>query len=301
MLAASIILATTLVADRIVDVRSASACPSAQVIAERLAPLLPTGSPARTAPDIATVELIQAREGGAHLQVRLVRASGTEVGSRRIDVQPDQCTEAAATVAAMIAAWETEPSSPAPIDASTRAATPPALAVAAPLPRVWRVSLGAGAGAGFVSGVAGVGMIEMLVGKLSSRWRGRVAFAGQTLRTGSLASGEVDWRHTRFDLGVLWRTLDPHWPLSLDAGLTLGWATLQGRRFSPNSDHRSFEAGASTAVRLGRRLGGWTVWAEVRAQGWLTAQRASLEGDSAGLDLPLGDVTTSLGISTPFF
>jgi hypothetical protein len=301
MLAASIILATALVANHIVDVRSPSACPSAQAIAERLAPLLPASAPAGNEPDLATVELIHTHEGGAQLQVRLVRASGTEVGNRRIDVVPGQCSEAAATVAAMIAAWETEPAASAPIGALTRAPAKPIIAAVAPAPRSWRLSLGAGGGAGFVGGVAGIGKIEMLAGTESGRWRGRVGFSGETLRTSSLSTGKVDWRHTLFEVGVLWRTLGPRWSLSFDAGLTFGWATLQGRGFSPDSERRSFESGATAAVRLGRSLGGWSAWAEVRAYGWVTAQHASLAGDEAGLDLPRVDVAASLGLSTPFF
>jgi hypothetical protein len=301
MLAASILLATALVAERIVEVRSVSDCPSSQDIADRLAPLLPTSPPARSEPDIATVEPSQTPAGGAQLQIRLVRASGTEVGARRIDVPPGQCSEAAATVAAVIAAWETEPQLPMSMAAPVRAPAQPVIAVAEPGPRAWRMSLGAGGGAGIVGGVAGVGKLELLVGKDLGRLRGRIGFTGETLRSRALLTGSVDWRHTIFEVGVLWRTLDPVWPLSFDAGLTLGWATLEGRGFSRDSQRRSFEPGASAAMRLGRNLGGWSAWAEARAYAWATAQHASLANDSEGVDLPRADVTVSLGISTPFF
>jgi hypothetical protein len=112
----------------------------------------------------------------------------------------------------------------------------------------------------------------------------------------------VDWRHTAFELDALLRTRHPVWPLSLDAGLVLGWATLAGNGFDPNRQQRSFEYGASTAVRLARSQGRWFLWTEVRLYAWAQGQRARVTGDQAtSADLPRMDATASLGFSAPLF
>ena len=298
MLALSITLATAaLVASHGVDVRSSIDCPSSQDIAERLRPLLPDGPAQGSSPDIATVEVAGATGANSQLRIRLVRGNGSEVGDRRVLVQGD-CAETAATVAAVIAAWESEPLASAPPSTPVSFATPVTFGTATS--SAWRVLVGVGGGVGLVGGIAGSGGIEAVGGKRSSRLQGRIGIADETSRSLSLSPGKVDWQHTAFDVGVLLRTLHPDWPLSFDAGLALGWATLQGRGFSQDRTLRSFEYGAVAALRLGRNLGHWCVWAEARTYGWVQGQRASLRGETtAGVDLPLVDVTASVGLSAP--
>jgi hypothetical protein len=287
----------TLLASPAVDVRSSTNCPASQDVAERLRPLLPDRTAQGAAPDVATVDLVEARGTDTVLRLRLVRADHAEVGDREVLVQGD-CAEAAATLAAVIAAWETEPIAPPPRSVPVAIATP---ASATPTPPAWQVLVGAGGGVGLVGGVAGVGRIEALAGKSASRAQGRVGFTGETMRTDKLSTGSVAWRHTTFDLGVAVRTLHPVWSLSVDAGLALGWATLEGREFSPPRQQRSLDLGGVAALRLGRSIGGWWVWAEARAYGWARVQRASLTGDSSTFELPPGDVTGSLGLLIPLF
>ena len=301
MLATSVTLAVALLASHPVDVRSSTSCPSSQSIAEHLRPLLPDPTATGSSPDIATVEAADGSGANARLRVRLVRANGSEVGDRRVPVQGD-CVEVAATVAAVIAAWESEP---LPAAASAAPATIAVPAPAAPTtPSTWRVLIGAGGGVALVGGVAGVGRMEALAGRSSSRLFGRLGFAGETARSVSLSggnvSGNVDWQHATVEAGLLLRTLHPVWPSSMDAGLALGWATLEGQGFSQNRVKRSFEYGAMAAVRLGRNLGRWCLWAEARAYGWARGQRVSVAGDTPGSkDLPFVDVTASVGLSAP--
>jgi hypothetical protein len=298
MLATFVTLAmAALAANHLVDVRSSTDCPSARNIAEGLRPLLSDGPAQGSAPDLATIEVVDSSGPDTHLHLRLVRADGAEVGNRRILVQRD-CAEAASTVAAVIAAWETDPlSSAAPnVTLATGAPTSGRSATSS----TWRLSAGVGGGVGLVGGVAGVGRIEALAGKSSSRLLGRVGFAGETTRSVSLSQGSVDWRHTTFEASVLLRTLHPVWVLSLDAGVALGWATLEGHGYSPGRTQRSFEYGAVAALRFGRNLGLWSVWAESRAYGWARGQRASVIGDEEkSTDLPQLDVTASVGLSAP--
>lgn len=297
MLAASLALASVLVASHVVDVHSATNCPSARDIAERLRPLLPDAPAGAAAPDLATIEPVDTRGTDTDLRIRLVRASGAKVGDRRVVVRGD-CAEAAATVAAVIAAWKIEP---LPSAITPAPSARPASSTAAK-PSSWQVWLGAAGGVGIVGGVAAVGRIEALTGRGSSRVRGRIGLLGESARSRSLATGRVDWRHTAFELGMLLRTQHPKWPLSIDAGLVLGWATVAGDGFDPNRQQRSFEYGASTAVRLARTLGRWSAWTEVRLYAWALGQRASVAGDQAtSIDLPRIDATASLGISAALF
>jgi hypothetical protein len=296
MLATSVTLAAVLLASPLVDVRSSTNCPSSQNVAKRLRPLLPYPATPGSFPDVATIEAA-GTGAAARLRVRLVHANGSEVGDRWVLAQGN-CAEVAATLAAVIAVWESEPL-PAITPADQVVAAAPAR-VASTTPSVWRVLIGAGGGVALVGSVAGAGGIEALAGKSDSRLYGRIGFTAETTRATSLSDGNVDWQHTTFEAGVLLRTLHPAWPMSIDAGLALGWATLEGRGFTPGRQHRAFEYGAVAAARLGRNLGRWCVWAEARAFGWARGQRAVLSGDTtAGMNLPLVDVTVSIGLSAP--
>ena len=154
MLATSVALAVAVLASHLVDVRSSTSCPSAQSVDEQLRPLLPDPTAPGSAPDIATVEGADGSSADARLRVRLVRANGSEVGDRWVPVQGD-CVELAATVAAVIAAWESEPlPAVAPAEPATIARTSPA---APTTPSTWRVLVGAGGGVALVGGIAGVG------------------------------------------------------------------------------------------------------------------------------------------------
>jgi hypothetical protein len=296
--ALSITLTTALLlASHGVDVRSSTNCPASQDIAERLRPLLPDEAGQGAAHDLATVDVTELDGPHTTLRIRLVRAHGAEVGDRRILMQGD-CSEAAATIAAVIAAWETEPLrpiAPAAAVATTPPASPP------PTSSTWLALVGVGGGVGLVGGVAGVARIEAVAGQATSHLRGRIGIAGETMRTVSLYSGSVDWRHTTFEASVLLRTLHPTWSLSVDAGLALGWATLEGRGFAPNRGQSSFEYGGVEALRLARSLGRWSAWVEARAYNWLRGQRASLAGEQVSADLPRFDVTTCVGLSAPLF
>jgi hypothetical protein len=298
MLAISITLTmAALMASQLVDVRSSTTCPSSRDIAERLRPLLPEGPGPTVAPDIATVDAADPGGPDAYLRIRLVRASGAEVGDRRVWPQGN-CSETAATIAAVLAAWETEPVAPV---AMPEASATPVTASSSSSSSTWRGLVGVGGGVGLVGGVAGVVGIEAVAGKSASRVHGRIGFGGETVRTVSLSSGSVDWRHTIFEASLLLRTLHTTWSLSVDAGVALGWATLEGRGFTPNRQQSSFEYGGVGAVRLARGLGRWSAWVETRAYGWLRGQRALLPEEQLSADLPRGDVTACVGLSAPLF
>src|SRR5512138_724516 len=171
MLATAITLTTAaLLAGQLVHVRSSTNCPAAQDIAERLRSLLPDEAATGSAPDLATVDLVAPSGAAPTLRVRLVHANGAEVGDRRVPLA--DCGDAAATIAAVIAAWETEPLSTTPV---ATVATSPTASPASVTP-VWRALVGVGGGVGLVGGLAGVGRIEALAGGMTSRIQGRIGF-----------------------------------------------------------------------------------------------------------------------------
>lgn len=292
MSAASITLATvTLLMSGAVDVRSSTECPSSRDIEDRLLPLLSTVETG-AAPDIA---IVQPSPGALH--IRLIRGNGSEVGDRRIPVQ-GECSDAAATVAAVIAAWETEPLA-LPITNELPPASSPISAIAAS-PSTWRLFVGAGGGAALIDGGAAAGRLEATGESSASRWQGRIGVGGVTSRSRSLVGGSVEWRHTMFEATLVLRSMHPVWRVSLEAGASLGFATLHGQGFSDNRGQNSFEYGGVAALRVARSLGRWAVWGEVRSYGWPRGQSASVSGDvRASVNLPRLDAIANVGLSAP--
>jgi hypothetical protein len=165
----------------------------------------------------------------------------------------------------------------------------------------WQLSVGAGAGAALVGGMAALGGLDVQAGQSASHVQWRFGLASETARRLDLGPGQVDWQHTSAMLGLGWRMLDPAWLFSLDAGPVAGWATLAGSGFFPGRKQRSFEYGAQAGLRAGRRIGRLAVWAEWRSTLWVKGQRATLTGADANVDLPGVDTAASLGLSVLLF
>jgi hypothetical protein len=306
--ALSLNLAILIAASAGVDVRTSAQCPSAQGISERLVPLLPPTADADAARDVALVEVIETRpDGNTYVLIRLLRPDTSEIGNRRVMLD-GTCQDKAEAVAAILAAWETDPGSdssaveePETPPATNQAQTEPVVvSVPAPTPD-WNLLVGAGAGAALVGGAAAHGTLEATAGRRDSHWSLRLGVSAQTARTIDLSTGQADWQHTDFALTVMWRTLGV-WPLSFDAGPVLGWASLSGTTFTPNRQQRVFEYGATIGARLGRTWGRWTVWAEARATSWFLEEQATAKAsDTIAKDLPPVDATASLGLSLALF
>jgi hypothetical protein len=152
-----------------------------------------------------------------------------------------------------------------------------------------------GGGVAFVRGAAGVGRLELVLGRRSSWVQGRLGVAYETARTASLSIGEVDWRHLPAEITILVRTVHPVWSVSLDAGPAAGLFSLQAHGFSPNRPQSVFEFGGVAGARLSRTWGRWDMWAEVRLYGWVQTQSAKVTSPEATVDLPNVDLTASLG------
>ena len=298
------IVAALWVADLGVEVRSTADCPSAQDVSERLAPLLPPFTDPTDTRDIARIQVLKLQNNGTmELWLRLNRSDSSDIGNRRMSLR-GSCAEMAETVATILATWKINPKpegaadqEPMPVvERSTLPISIPHQAAS------FDYFLGAGAGATMVGGIAATGNLELLVGRPTSSWQLRLGVAGQTSRKSDLAPpGQVDWQHTNAALGLAWHLPNPRWLLALDAGPLAGWVTLAGQGFAPGRQKRSFEYGGTSGLRLGRRIGRWTLWAEGRMALWVKGYRATLTGSTAVRDLPLVDATASLGVSMPLF
>lgn len=291
MLVAATIASVALVAAGSVDIRSAGDCPSAADVRADLQPLLPAELGRQAAPQIATVTVVASDPHEASLDIQLVRADASLVGHRRLFLR-GSCTDMAATIATILAAWVTDPSVPAQPEVT--AAPSGSTRSAAVAPAIDLV-LSAGGGVVVLGGVAAGATAEARVGAIGSRWQGRASIGSETSRTADLGPGTVAWQHTSFALGVAARRLDMRWLVTADAGAMAGWMTLQSDGLDHPVTRRSFEYGATGGLRVGRSSGRWSLWIEGRANLWVAGQRLLITGFSAGTDLPVVELAVSLG------
>ena len=281
-----------------VEVHSATACPSSEAIAARLAPLLPTAERAANPPDRADLQVSQGDGGQTRLRLRLVGADGALIGQR--DLPPsDRCDELAEMIAVLLASWESSPHTEIPPIPETVIAKP--TPVSADANHRFELQFGAGVGTALVGGTAASGRLEIGLGSLQSHWQGRIGFAGQTARQTALAPGQVSWRHSMATASLVWRTLNPSWLVSADIGPLLGVATLSGQEFPVNQKQNSFEYGLEAGLRAGRRWRRFTLWVDLRAEAWRQQQRAVVSGGAAPLTLAPWDLAATLGLSVSLF
>jgi hypothetical protein len=281
-----------------VDVRSSTDCPSAPAIAARLGPLLP-GMSGR---DVADVQLLGVQpDGTTDLYVSLSDPGLVPIGGRRVPLR-GSCAQLAEAVAAILAAWKSDPgtrAAPGTTDDTIAARHDGASEARAPSP--FTMLAGAGVGAHVVGGECLGGNLELRLGRAASHWQLRLGFAAQTARQMGLVagaySGQVDWQHTSAAVGLAWQSFRPRWQLGLDAGLVGGWATLAGSGFATSRTERAFEYGAAAGLRGGRAWGRLSFWLETRPTLWLKGHEVRVQGSTASRDLPRVDVAASLGVS----
>jgi hypothetical protein len=300
--------AAVILAANVVEVRSDAGCPSTEEVVDKLAPLLPTAIPTGSTTkvgDRAVVELLESgEEGVARLRVTLVREDGSVAGDRRL-VLDGACPEKADAVAAVIAAWATDLVATGSIATSMpRAAGPTDVhsenAARQPPPGLSAV-VGVAGGLAWVGGTAAIGTLEVLVGRAMSRWQVRIAATSETTRRHELATGEFTWSHTAAATGLMLRSQGRTWRFAADGGPFIGWTTLDGHGFSTGRQTRTFDFGATGALRLERAFAGFSLWIEGRGWGWPRTQRAVLSGSSERVKLSGFDAMLSLGGSIDLF
>lgn len=300
-----------------VDVHSATNCPSSEDVSARLASLLPSADAGRTRDgDGASVQLVAVRQdGSADLRIELTSATGVRVGERLVSSR-GTCAQMAEVVAAVLAAWESDPP-PLPVDSLALAQVPTAGAGRAGVAEAssvqadhrdnhrgdYRGSFGVGGGVALLGGVAGALKLAAEAGAGASPWYLAIEASTQSSRTLVLAGGQADWRHSTAGLGMGWRRLGAKVAVSVDAGPTLGWARLAGRGYANgNETHDSFEYGLSGGLRLGRPWRRWQLWAEVRPRWWLKGQRARVGNrPSSSAEVPALELMAYVGASVVAF
>jgi hypothetical protein len=292
-----------------VEVRSSTHCPSAEDVFAHLAPLLPTPEgKANTGPDLANLQLTaMAPDGTSEIRIELISKDGVRIGERRV-VGRGSCSDKAEAVAAVLAAWETDPS-PAMATAET---SPTKAEVSAPVtPNAPRdqaeqasrlnVTLAVGGGVALVGGVAGAAKTSIAAGLSDSHWQLQIDALVESNRRIELDAGYVDWHHATVGLALGWRALSSRIVFATDLGAVAGWASLEGNDFDQNRTRTAFEYGIAAGARAGRAWGRWQLWMELRPRLWLRGQQAVLTAPPANqpatADVPVWDVLVCAGAS----
>lgn len=292
----SIALALLLAAGA-VDVRGATACPSADMVAGLLPSFLGQASP-----DPSHVAYLQLKRGPGEvadvLNVRLATSDGTEIGSRDLRPSPD-CFALAETVAAILATWEEGAATVSlPAFASSGAVSPPAVPQPPKVSKPpFELGLGAAMGTQLLDPLTADMRLEVDLGRESSPWLGRFGGVRQGERRLDVQPGYVTFNHTYAFLGLGWRRVGSAWLVGVDLGPTLGWAAMSGHGYSLDKAQRSVEVGADVRLRGGRAMGRWQVWTDLLFHGWATAQDVSVRGGSDTASLPRVDLSLSIGVS----
>jgi hypothetical protein len=292
-----------------VDVHSSTHCPSTEDVLAHLAPLLPARSEAAQSAghDLANIEIAAiAPDGTFELRIELTGKDGAPIGERRVPGR-GSCSDKAEAVAAVLAAWETDPSpampttEPTPTEAPASATDvskgPPNQTTS---PRL-NVAVGAGGGIALVGGLASAATVSVTAGPTDSHWQLRIDGAVERDRRIDLDAGYVDWHHSTAGMAIGFGTLSPRLVFAADLGAVAGWASLAGNRFDNNRTRTAFEYGLAAGARLGRAWGRWQLWMELRPRLWLHGQQAVLTKPPAGqtttADIPVWDVLVCAGAS----
>jgi hypothetical protein len=252
------------------EVTGSGDCPSAAMVAARLAPLLPPGD------DAARGDLVELEAAGDATLVRLRDPEGNVVNERR--TAASTCAERADEVALLIAIWEADlhadvafpplappvvdeappVAAPAPrVDAPPPAAAPVTRVQAAPPapPSRWAGSVGGALAlvAPASAGVAPAGWIEATL-SAGGPVGARVALGATGEHQLALPPGTVSWRRVSLGLGPVAELALGRARLSIRAGALVAAVIARGSGFSQDQSATSWQLGGEAAAR-----GGWAL------------------------------------------
>jgi hypothetical protein len=269
------LLASLVTVAAAVQVQGATTCPTPDLVAARLAALLPT--------DISpSIQADEARlsEADGELVIALVRPDGLVLGTRRLP-HAFSCDDLASATAVSVAAWESDVHPE--FSASFLRARAPAAAevsqrVAAPkrVQPPWKLSAGLALGFGGSVDVP-VAAADLAVGGWLTSPEGRTSLRGelegQSRQAVSLQEGRALWRRWSFGLGIersVFKATDDlrEGRLRWFALARLAWLDLQGEGFTLNHQDHVFDPGVSAGLRVRLARGRWSSWIELATSLW---------------------------------
>ncbi len=287
------LLATLLGAGPVVGAAGGADCPTATEVAERVAHLLTSDGPTR-APDVVAIS-----DDGGRVRVTLRDAAAGVIGERVFE-GPGKfaCADLAAAAAVVVATWESD------IHPEFTLQLPGGSAPRAAAPAPGSFDLGAALFGSIAptSDAAGVAPGLALVAVWTPRGVGpglRLALLATTERALPLAGGQLNWRLPAAAIGLDWRWAagEGAWAPHAHVDALAGWAFLQGVGFMNNFHSGGFEPGAGFGLRLLRR-GGWlSPWADLSAVYWLRRQVALEMASGQTRQLPRVEGILSVGAS----
>jgi hypothetical protein len=238
-------------------------------------------------------------EDSSVLHIGVIAQDGAEIGYRDIRASAD-CWTMAETVAAILATWEEGALLALPaIEASS--ASDPTVVAAGERKRAndgnGELQMGAAVGSQVGREVTGDITLELDLGRPAAWWQVRVGGVKQGDRRVEVQPGYAEFSHSFAFARLAWRGTAAVWPVSIDLGPSLGWATIKGHGYSLDQTQRSIELGLGVGLRSGRQLGRCQVWTELRTHAWPTRQRLMVRGGNASSELPPLDLSVSVGAS----
>ena len=225
-----------------VVVGGASACPTPQAVEGLLAVMVGQQSPGGRA-----ARLMQTERG---LLVTLHAPDGTVVAEKQFQGAA-ACGDLASAAAVVIATWERELQGAADLTLQALPSEPTArIPVAAPLQARFGVAAAlTRAGPSLVPGV----WVDASVGRQRVHAMAAVFVDGEHER--ALGVGLAVWQRTGLGVGprLLWQ--GERWWLAIDALAYGAYVRLEGRRQPTNVKDDAWDAGATTAARVGWQAG----------------------------------------------
>jgi hypothetical protein len=306
-----------------VDVRSDTACPSAEQVEERLRQILDLQG--KHVDERAVVT----RETGS-LRVVLRGADGRDIGERVLSAEAG-CEDLAQAIAVVLATWISDvhpefvgalPPTQAPPGAAQGAApsalppirterepvkdtaatstehdNAPADGGPAAAPRWIEPGLGLGVG---LSGPRAAATASLLVA-----WVPAVSGVGLAAsatiaspREQPLADGKLLWWRWPMTAGLVLRTTVARTIMDVSAGGALAWAHLNGSGFPATSSADDFTLGAFASFRIAPARGRLVPFAAATGYGWLARSVAYVRPEAgAELELPRYDVMLMAGVT----
>jgi hypothetical protein len=228
---------------------------------------------------------------------------------------PESCSDRARIAAAVIAAWQGEPSASLlepPVPPPVAVPPPHPVAIAAPLPEPAMVAthhshasgvaleinaafVGAFANTAFAPGATAEARLAPAPLKLGFT----LGLLGESTRTFSLGEGRASWGRSAARVGIGYRFSPGRWRLDLRAETMAALLYLNGAGFDRNYQRFAVDVGLSVGARIGIQLGWTRPFVGIDAIGWLRPEQAAAEHGTTvvNADVPRFEVLLNVGVA----